>query len=766
MKMIYKIARTELRILFYSPIAWLILIIFSFQTGLFFAGTIEGLARNEFLGYRNHMLTMGIFGGYYGLFLTVQQYLYLYIPLLTMGLMSRELGSGSIKLLYSSPVTNTQIVFGKYLAMLIYGLVIMSVLVIYALYGCLVIENVNIAVIFTGLLGVYLLLCAYAAIGLFMSSLTSYQIVAAVGTLGVLACLTYVNRLWQSVEFVRDLTYWLGLTGRMQGFLMALISSEDVLYFILVVVLFLVMTIIRMQARCKKVAGIVTWGKYLGVWGVALFLGYLSSSPVLKKYWDVSEDEMNTLTKGSREIVEAMDGGVTITTYVNMFDPYYRYMLPRGINQDVRRWEKYMRFKPEIKMKYVYYSANPDTMALNKRFPGLTIEECLEKICEIEKMNPRNVLSLEEISKQVDLSGENYRLVRLVERENGQKIFLRMFDDNMLFPTEAEISAAFKRLIMPLPKVGFLTGHGSREMNRVREKDYSGFSRNLYFRYALINQGFDCDTVSLNCEIPVDINILCIADVRDILSEKEFANLNRYVERGGNLIICGEPGKQEIMNPIIESFGVKFLPGCLVRPSENRQADLILARPTEEGGEMSYHLRKMLKYKEKLVMPGSVALEYVEDKGFHVTPWFVSDSIGGWNELEQMDFTDLDVPVVLNVQRGEMEKTYPTVLALSRQFGDKEQKIVILGDADCISNGELGRNRSGVKGSNYTLIQGAFFWLSDGEVPIDMRRPATTDNALKVSERGVVFVNILFIGGIPGALLLLYLFIWLRRRGR
>ena len=69
-------------------------------------------------------------------------------------------------------------------------------------------------------------------------------------------------------------------------------------------------------------------------------------------------------------------------------------------------------------------------------------------------------------------------------------------------------------------------------------------------------------------------------------------------------------------------------------------------------------------------------------------------------------------------------------------------------------------------GSNYTIIQGAFFWLSDGEVPIDMRRPVPTDNKLKVSRQGVTFINILFLGGLPGILLLWYLFIWLRRRGR
>ena len=76
-------------------------------------------------------LTLAIFGGQRGLFVAVLSYLYLYIPLLTMGLMSRELGSGSIKLLYSSPITNAQIILGKYCAMLVYGLILVGVLLVY-----------------------------------------------------------------------------------------------------------------------------------------------------------------------------------------------------------------------------------------------------------------------------------------------------------------------------------------------------------------------------------------------------------------------------------------------------------------------------------------------------------------------------------------------------------------------------------------------------------------------------------------------------------
>ena len=93
-----------------------------------------------------------------------------------MGLMSRELSSGSIKLLYSSPVTNKQIVLGKYLAMMLYGLLLMAILSIFVIYSAFAIKSFDFICVLAGLLGLYLLTCAYSAIGLFMSSLTSYQV--------------------------------------------------------------------------------------------------------------------------------------------------------------------------------------------------------------------------------------------------------------------------------------------------------------------------------------------------------------------------------------------------------------------------------------------------------------------------------------------------------------------------------------------------------------------------------------------------------------
>ncbi|WP_428979696.1 ABC transporter permease, partial [Bacteroides xylanisolvens] len=102
MKKIYKIAKAELALLFYSPVAWLILLVFTFQIGLVAVNITEQVIRGMEQGYRSAFLTNTLLAGRDSIFVTMAQYLYLYMPLLTMGLMSREYASGTIKLLYSA----------------------------------------------------------------------------------------------------------------------------------------------------------------------------------------------------------------------------------------------------------------------------------------------------------------------------------------------------------------------------------------------------------------------------------------------------------------------------------------------------------------------------------------------------------------------------------------------------------------------------------------------------------------------------------------
>ena len=532
MKTIYKIARTELQTLFYSPVAWLILVIFTFQASMVFTNGLAGNVRSQELGYGLYNVTMGVFAGWRGMFTAMQQYLYLYIPLLTMGLMSRELSSGSIKLLYSSPVTNTQIILGKYLSMMIYNLVLMCIFAVYLLFAAITIKSADIPLILSGMLGLYLLVCAYAAIGLFMSSITSYQVVAAMGTLAVLAVLNLVGDMWQDIDFVRDITYWLAINGRAQEFINGLICSEDVLYFVIVVVLFLFLSIIRLQSRRQRTTWMTTVGKYGSVIVIAMLLGYLTSRPKLMCFYDTTATKQRTLTPNSQNIVARMDGGLTMTTFVNILEENYWAGLPRSVNDDLRRFKMYTRFKPEIKMKYVYYYDKAKNPELDKAYPNLSDRERMLKRAEIWNLDSNMFMRPEEVRKIADLRPEGNRFVRLLERDNGEKTFLRIFDDIQRFPFETEISAAFKRLVMELPLVGFVKGHGERDCVREGDRDYNRFAQDKPFRYSLVNQGFDFTEVTLDKPIPEQVDIIVIADMRNPMTKNEQVNLDAYIARG------------------------------------------------------------------------------------------------------------------------------------------------------------------------------------------------------------------------------------------
>lgn len=765
MKIIFKIARTELQTLFYSPIAWLIMIIFTIQTSMTFTNVLENIVNLQELSHHLSNLTSRIFTHpRNGLFTIVQQYLYLYIPLLTMGLMSKEISSGSIKLLYSSPVNNSQIILGKYVAMLAYSFIITFILLIFSIYGSFAVENFDFPASLAGLLGLFLLMSAYASIGLFMSSLTSYQVVAAIGTLAILALLNIVGNMWQDIAFVREITYWLSIRGRSGEFISGLICSEDVLYFLIVIALFLSLTIIRLKALRQKQSFANTFSRYAIAFLFAVVLGYFSARPKLMAYYDATRTKSNTLTENSQEILEKVKGKVTINTYVNILDKYYYLALPKTELRDIKRFKQYLRFKPDMKMKYIRYYDKTTNPSLDKRYPDLNDRERMLEYSRTLRLDSNMFKTPEEIRQIEDLKPEGNRFVRTLVAQNGEKTFLRIFDDMQVLPSEAEISAAFKRLSMKLPQVAFLTGHGERSSTRPRDRDYNKFAQEKPFRYSLINQGFDFRDIRLNEDIPQDIDILIIADPRIPFRADEEKYLDQYIERGGNLIIASEPTSDESINSITSRFGVSIVPGRLVKPTEQFATDFILATPTRDGASMMYQLRMMLNREFVMTMPSASALRYDQNSEYKITELFVTESQGEiWNETETTNF--IDDQLNMNAAANEMALNQaPVALALNRKVGDKEQKIIILGDADCISNGELSMVRTGVNAANYNFILGAFYWLSDEEVPVDVRRPAPSDNTLFVSMSVMRLSKWLLIGLLPIMMLLTYIIIWIRRR--
>ncbi|MDR1719726.1 MAG: Gldg family protein [Dysgonamonadaceae bacterium] len=765
MKRIYKIAKAELATLFYSPIAWLILVVFAFQTGMRFMELFQGIVKYQYTvngGYP--AISFNIFSGNLGLFATVQNCLYLYIPLLTMGLMSREYSSGSIKLLYSSPIKASHIIYGKYLAMMTYGLILCGVLMTYVVCCAFTVENFDLSAVMSGMLAIYLLICAYSAIGLYMSSLTSYQVVAAIGTLVLLAVLNYINKVGQDIQFMREITYWLSISGRCNEMISGLVCSEDVLYFIIVSLMFLLMSILKLQSSQTHISIYAVAAKYGAVVAGAMLLGYLTSRPAFMSYYDATETKRNTLTPNSQEIMSKLDGGLTITTYVNLLDREYYHAVPKSVKNDMERFKQYIRFKPETKMKYVYYYDKPSNNPwVETRFPNMSLEEQAKGVAELRELKFNLFLPPEKLKENIDLTDEGNTFVRLVERENGQKAFLRIYNDMMKFPGEAEISAVFKRMVMKLPRVAFLQGHGERSIEGDRMKDYTMFASVKTFRNALTNQGCDVEMLNLSgdAQIPEEVDIIVISDMKQELLPEEKAKLEAYIAKGGNLLITVKPG-QDAMSDFIAQFGVQKVPGMLVQPKIDCPANMVLCRFTDEAVAQSDIYNTLRERRQVISMTGGAGLTCSADKGYTVIPILQSDTMQTWNELQTIDF--VNDSATIDTASGEYEDRFVTAVAASRQVGDKEQRIMILGDADCISNGGLTPAVRRFPIANFQLITGMFHWLSYNTVPVDVSRPRSTDNMAHVSKTGVSWMKVGFMGVLPLGLMLWGLCIWVRRK--
>lgn len=735
MRVIIKIARQELSLLFHSPVAWLILIVFPVQIGLDFAYYIQMVGRSQRMGHHFSDVTAIVFTGKQGFFFNVKNTLYFYIPLLTMGIISRETHSGSIKLLLSSPIKIRDILLGKYLAMLGYGLLLLTIIILYCISGSFFITHIDWTLLVSGVLGIYLLIAAYAAIGLFMSSLTTYQVVAAISTLAVLAALNFIGGLFQGNDTIRHITYFMSIAGRTEQMIWGLISTEDVFYFILVIVLFLVITGMRLVDQREARPLPLRIARYAGLTVICFLAGYISSRPSVTGYVDMTATKQHTLGPQSQALVHQMDEPLTITTYVNIMDQNYYLGAPEKKSEDEKIFIPYRRFLPGLRMNYVYYYDFANNKELYKKYPGESDEAIARKVADIQDISFKKVLSPAQVRSLANVASEENRLVRELQYGN-KKTFLRYFDDIMIYAGEPEITAALKRLLTPaeIPLVTFATGNGQRSSSKKGDADFRKFATELTFRGALINQGFNVDTVNLDKqEVPATTAILVIAAPQSAFSGSAIARLQQYLNSGRNLFIMAEPGAGAATAPILQQLGVQAGQEALKEPSKDYAPDFLLAHFTANAGNIDPVFGALHADSAVVSLPGALPLQYVQQPGFTVTPLL------------------------------EAQSHQPLLIALERRQAGRQQRIVVSGDADLMSTAELSRFRPEVR--NLPLSTSLFRWFTNGAFPVNTGAIPSKD-AIDSDDAGVLTLRIVFFGVLPLALLVFAASLLLYRKRR
>ncbi len=166
------------------------------------------------------------------------------IPILTMRLMSEDKKLRTDQALLTAPVGLYSIVLGKYLSAVIMYLVAMAITVVYAVVLA-AFAPIDLSLFVGNLLGAIFLGLALIAIGVFISSLTESQVIAAVASFAVMMGLMLIDTLSSVMptQFLQDLVYGLSFYTRYANFTLGLLNIADVIFFLSVSGLFIFFTV-------------------------------------------------------------------------------------------------------------------------------------------------------------------------------------------------------------------------------------------------------------------------------------------------------------------------------------------------------------------------------------------------------------------------------------------------------------------------------------------------------------------------------------------
>ena len=222
------IARKEFQSYLASPMAYIVICIFLVLSGIFFS-VLSPAAYNEtsisgFLQYGSLIL-------------------FLMAAAITMRLIAEEKKLGTLELLLTAPIRDSELIIGKFLGSLGMLLIMLLLTVLYPIlleiYG-----DPDVGAIISGYLGILLLGMTCLSIGIFASTLSSNQIVSAVLTGGILFALWFVSLAADYLpKALANVVNYLSIQYYYMDFLSGLVDTRGIIYYISVTVLFLFLAI-------------------------------------------------------------------------------------------------------------------------------------------------------------------------------------------------------------------------------------------------------------------------------------------------------------------------------------------------------------------------------------------------------------------------------------------------------------------------------------------------------------------------------------------
>lgn len=334
----------------------------------------------------------------------------------------------------------------------------------------------------------------------------------------------------------------------------------------------------------------------------------------------------------------------------------------------------------------------------------------------------------------------------LVIEYKGRRERLQAYDQN-----EQSITNALQRLARSGEQwLVFLDGHGERKPQGQANHDLEGWAKQLE------SKGFKIRPLNLGstAQVPDNTTVLVIAGPQVDLLPGEVAAILGYVKQGGNVLWLNDPGPLRGLAPLAEQLGVSFQAGMIVDLTTQ-----VLGIDNPAIAVVTNYLPHPITQDFALltVFPLATAVDLKpppewEGKAFLQTSnrsWLEKGKLTG--EVKYDAGVDKQGPLELGV-------------ALTRSAGEgdagKEQRVVVLGDGDFLSNAYLGNV------GNLDLGMNIINWLSQDEAFISIPAKTAPDSTLSLSMKQFWSLSVVFLLGVPLVLVGVGIMVWLRRRKR
>ena len=411
---------------------------------------------------------------------------------------------------------------------------------------------------------------------------------------------------------------------------------------------------------------------------------------------DWTANGRNTLSAASQALLARMDAPIQITAYVRE-QPALRDAIVRVIG-------RYQRYKPDLTLHFV----NPDLLPDRARELGISGDGLL----------------------YVDYGGRSEKLQQL---------------------NEQALTRVLQRLSRPGERaVLFLDGHGERKPLGIANHDLGTFGQELE------KIGIRPRPLNLVAEarIPTDAAALVIAGPRTPLAPGAVEAILEYVRQGGHLLWLRDPDEPAVLQPLAAVLGIAFLPGVVVdadAPGLGIQNPAFI--PIADYGPHPI----TEKLRAPALLPQAAALT-VQPGGGWTAAVLLESQPRSWTETGP-----LEGPMQFDPDSAERSGPLTVGVALVRPRPDaapSQQRIVVIGDGDFLSNTYLGN------GANLELGLNMFNWLTVDEVPILIPPRIAPDPNLTLSAGALALIAAVFLIGLPVTLIASGWLIWFRRRRR